>query len=1397
MGLPAARVGDEVAHSNAMMGLLIGAAVGAALAVAVVATGGLAAVAAGAMIAGGLAGGALAGEYIGAASMGPPTGAITIGSPDVFVNGRPAAMTNIALAICAKEYGVPQPIAMGAATVFFNGMPAARKTDKLVCSAQIIQGSGDVFYDDKTVQTLDISPEVPEWLNTTLQVVAIGALVVGFGAAVVAVGFGAATVGLVGGIVGGELGSMGGRALGQALGLSEAGQRAMEVGGGFLGGLLGGSAATKAYEGLGTNAEGVATPASKAVCKNGCPISMHTGEELLAVEDFTWQGPLTLVWSRFYRTAQSGIDLQLGHGWLTPLDEWLEPRADGSVLFHDREGRRIALPMPPLGGHGDNVAERIRIERTAAGFRIRCEDGPDRLFAPGDARLPLGAWEQAGHRIAIERDAAGHATALRTSWGKALLVERDGERIAALVPAHSTPEGLRAVGAPHVRYAFDADGDLVGALDRLDHGERYAYRGHLLARRTLATGFAFHFEWDGDGPGARCIRSRGDRGIYDYRFEWDPARGVSRAIDSRGGITDYVHDASGRLLRITSAEGVTQVLRYDERGLLAAVDGPLGPLSSFAHDEAGRVVQVLDAAGAARTMAYDARGRLVSLGDAAGHAARWQYDDADRLVRAIDATGAVTAFTYDARGLLSRVVDPAGRPRMLWWDERARLVAEVGFDGVRRHFTHDAEDRIVAAIAQDKRTRRYEWDPAGRLVGQVNEAGERVRMRYDAAGRLTHWTDPAGGTTEFRYADGLAQPSERIDPLGRVLRYHYDSERNLVGLTNAKGEAYTLQWDLDRRLVGETGFDGRRRRYEYDPLGGLVAQAEAVAPDDWRVTRMARDAAGRLVARRYADGTEHRFAYDPLGRLVAATTPEHAIAFSYDAAGRVVAERQGEAVLSHVRDALGRRVATRLPDGQRLQYTWNRFGRVDEIALDGRRLTRHRWDEFAREAEREQGALTSRYAHDAAGRLAAQRVADTDGARLLIARDYMRDATGRLASVHDVRQGDTRYVYDPAGHLAEAHGATPERFVHDPAGNLLGDGDARAEGDRLLMTGDRHFRYDEAGDLVEQRRGTGGRLVTRYEYDAAHRLVAAHTPRGTSRYAYDALGRRVSKVVDGVETRFTWDGASLLGESTAHSELTSARWYVYEPGTFRPLACLQRGRGRNSGPRLATLDGVAATPVVEVFHYHVDHLGTPREMTDERGRIVWSAHFRAWGALALADVEEVDNPLRFQGQYHDVETGLHYNFQRYYDPSTGRFVTQDPIGLAGGINAYGYTPNPVHWVDPLGLACAEGEPVRRAQVPGDKTMPSEAAARREAFRMHDVSTSEPDNFERVDNWDKNPNLKGPQGEPSELIRTKDVNGNDVEIKHHSWGHQFEDNNTYELPHYHGPNGEHISYPPGT
>jgi RHS repeat-associated protein len=228
-------------------------------------------------------------------------------------------------------------------------------------------------------------------------------------------------------------------------------------------------------------------------------------------------------------------------------------------------------------------------------------------------------------------------------------------------------------------------------------------------------------------------------------------------------------------------------------------------------------------------------------------------------------------------------------------------------------------------------------------------------------------------------------------------------------------------------------------------------------------------------------------------------------------------------------------------------------------------------------------------------------------------------------------------------------------------------------------------------------------------------------------------------------TLFVWDGDALAQEVGQDKTVT----YLYEPDSFVPLARIESegghggalgkveeggtvsdvGPGRavhmwyvdqwalpsaRQGParqaatqadvraeedhqiawRQRLLGADSAAPRDRIDYYNCDHLGTPRELVDGQGRVVWSARYKAWGRMIARDawidressVNEVGQQLRFQGQYEDSETGLHYNRYRFYDPDSARFMVQDPMGLLGGLNGYAYAPNPTIWVDPLGLA---------------------------------------------------------------------------------------------------------------
>lgn len=221
-----------------------------------------------------------------------------------------------------------------------------------------------------------------------------------------------------------------------------------------------------------------------------------------------------------------------------------------------------------------------------------------------------------------------------------------------------------------------------------------------------------------------------------------------------------------------------------------------------------------------------------------------------------------------------------------------------------------------------------------------------------------------------------------------------------------------------------------------------------------------------------------------------------------------------------------------------------------------------------------------------------------------------------------------------------------------------------------------HYRYDEYGRVVEKRGRNG---TQHYRWDAEHRLTEVAVIRGSTvrryGYVYDAPGRRVEKHELDAEgkpynrTTFLWDGMRLAQECRLGR---SSSLYIYsDQGSHEPLA---------------RVDRAAPGEADEVLYYHTDVNGAPEEMTDGGGNIVWEAGYQVWGNLTHEkETRPVQQNLRFQGQYLDRETGLHYNLYRFYDPDIGKFISGDPIGLKGGINLYQYAPNPIRWIDPLGL----------------------------------------------------------------------------------------------------------------
>ena len=1271
----AARVGDPIQHSNSFMGMMIGAAIGFAVGLAIAAvaialapaTGGLSLMAAVGAIGGVMAftgQGALMGEEKGAKSK-TPTGEIIVGDHGVIINDKPAARGVTDTAACKKDGSAPQKIAQGSQTVFINGYPAARVGDRLVCDGEIASGSPNVFIGADPADYLDRHKEVPDWLHTLAEVTMwIGTVI---GIVDLLVNLPAIVRGLVS--------------------LAKAG----------------GSLLSKGWEGL---------KAAKCLLF-GDPVNIATGAVLSEETDFVLPGPLPLVWHRQWISSSSYLG-ELGHGWHHGYDWALEEEGE-RLIVRLGDGRLIRFAAPAPGRPTVDPAERLILKTDGHHWWLVDYDGRGYHFGAAD---PDGIHhlvrvnDPNQNAIVLERNDLGGLTGLIDSAGRRLSITHDeAGRITAIDAPHpdEPDQTLRLVS-----YRYDAAGDLVESEDANGHRFAHAYTNHLMAAQGRPDGITYRFTWDDPalGPKARCIETTGDGGLLHYRFAYDVEAQVTTVTSGTGAVWVYDWDQLGHVTReVDPLGGITRQF-HDEHGNLVRRIGPAGQVTRFGYDALGRQVERIDAAGNAVHTAYavdDPNGighgspsEIIVPGDAP-HGFR--YDARGNLARYTDPTGNERRYARDTRGLPLTLFDPVGVARRFTWDAEGNLAAEATGRGVRTRYAHDRLGRIVAIASGEDAPTRLIRDAKGDVVEIRRPDGGVIQLERNADGAVTRHRDPLGRETRWDYG-GLPYPTKRTTADGRALFYAYDADLNLVGLTNQKGERYRLELDALGRLAREVGFDGRERHYRYDAASRLVE-----LNDQGRRTRFERDPLGRLLRKTYADDTIERFEWDAAGRLTLAENTQQQVEFGYDRAGRLILERQGDQAFRHGYDGRGRPVGTVLPDGRRIETGWGEDDRPQGLAFAGAVVARFAHDAAGREVDRIAGAVRRTQSFDPQGRLVAQRggrrAAAGGGVETLFSRDYAYDRADALVAIEDARRGLKRFRYDETDRLLAVDGADPESFVVDPAGNILASGQdgafwgGEAPGDRLLLHGDRKFEYDAHGNRIKEYRAAGGAVEVTYRYDAADRLVeadeASRLGRRLTRFGYDALGRRLWKESTQLPMRpaaandaapvpgddespdwhradFLWTGDVLRAESGDAAD-PLATIYLYEPASFRPLAQVRRG---------------AATTPGAVYHYHLDHLGTPQELTNDNGDLVWAADLKAWGGVRRTYVEQVPNPLRFQGQYHDTETGLHYNRYRYYSPDEGCFIGQDPIRLAGGSNIAAYVPNPVQWIDPLGLACLGG-----------------------------------------------------------------------------------------------------------
>lgn len=793
----------------------------------------------------------------------------------------------------------------------------------------------------------------------------------------------------------------------------------------------------------------------------------------------------------------------------------------------------------------------------------------------------------------------------------------------------------------------------------------WAYDDNLrLTSQTNALGQTVSFTYDAAGHPATVTDPSGQKTLTH-----NAAGQVLTVADSAGALLTNTYDASGNLLTSKDALNNTTSFTYDGRGQLLSVTDPRNKTTGFGYDSAGNLTSKTDAAGGVTTFTYDGRGRLTGVTDALNQTVSFGYDPAGRLNRITKPGNLVVSITYDIAGRRTRVTDARNNSTSFAHDEAYRLVSVTDADDKTTSYGYDLMSNLTGKTGPSGRTTNFEHDGYNRRVKTIfppPAAGAprlEERIEYDAGGHVTKRVDKAGGATSYEY-DAAGRVVKVIDPALKETLYEYDARSHLIALTDAQGQRYTFTRDALGRVM-QFGRGGTSRSFSYDAAGNRTSQTDF----NNATLGYAYDSLNRLTTISYPGGAQASFTYDALSRLLTAINQSGTVSSAYDALGRVTSTTDVAGIITtYAYDQNGNRervsvgtVPNVAPTAATATYQYDALNRMTRITDAAGATVLYAYDASGRVTSRtfSNGVVTG-YGYDGLGRLTS--LADVKGAATLSNLQYQYDAAGRVTRKTD-SAGAHVYSYDAAGRLTSAtHPDAPaESYGYDEVGNRTSS--HRATGytyqgfNRLAAAGAASFTYDNNGNLLTKADGAG---TWSYAWDYENRLVEVGTPQGaTVTYKYDALGRRVERRPGGgVATAFTYDGGEVVRDRGGDGSVVE---YLNGPGVDNKLR---------------------QTDATGALYYLTDHLRGTTALTDTVGSVVEQVSGDSFGVGAESSLTRYG----FTGRERDSLTGLYYYRARWYDPQQGRFISEDPITFAGGINFYTYVGNdPLGKVDPSGL----------------------------------------------------------------------------------------------------------------
>jgi len=745
--------------------------------------------------------------------------------------------------------------------------------------------------------------------------------------------------------------------------------------------------------------------------------------------------------------------------------------------------------------------------------------------------------------------------------------------------------------------------------------------------------------------------------IWDFDDDYNdipnenPTSLVSRLVEK-----GYTRDNSGAVV----AYGYVTTYHYNTRGQLISVDGPASgsaDTTTFSYDpNTGDLLTVTrPAVGAVTFGNYDEAGNLGIMTDVNNQQTVFTYDGRNRQLSST-INGIQHSRSFNLAGDLEAITDPAGRALRYSYYGSGRLHRITDMPGNALSYGYDAQGSLTEDYTYDstgvkKRWLNYDYNnPAdpGRLWRVLYPDGGAIHYLYDNVGNISSVTDPLNRTTSYQY-DALNQLRQIDQPGPTVTKYDdYDSQGNLKTVTDATLKSTGYEYDDMGRMLKADSPDAGMISYVHDTVNNRMYSTDA----NGLTTTYIFDDIGRLTGVTFSDGSPtETVGYDDntygMGRLTAFTDSAGGTEFFYNSLGQLIQETRTNSGMTSLATVYGYNSTNAdldsltYPSGLVVSYGRDSNGRINAILADS-------------------APLIGSISHMPFG--PAEDYDMMAGGAVLLHVDRTFNERYLPTRIQAGTVMDYQYKYYADGSVWQISGVPTTTVNQEVTDSYQVAGTNQLDYSVTNANPPVQYGYDANGNTITD----GSRT---FAYDRHNRLVSITQGAETlAEYAYDFQGRRVKKTVGGMTTSYVYDAANNLIAEIA-GDGTPLRDYIY----------------LGSEPVAMKVYGTQAG----IYYFINDHLGTPQKIVDSNGAMVWEAAYLPFGQ-AQELLATITNNLRFPGQYFDVETGLHYNWLRYYDPSTGRYMTPDPIGLAGGINLYRYAgANPVNYIDPYGLSYME------------------------------------------------------------------------------------------------------------